>query len=137
MSPTPLRRRRRLLALSGALAASSLVVGAAVGLGSSTASSHREAPLISGTPKLDNTDVYAFVSPDKPDTATIVANFNPFEDPAGGPNFYSFDPTAKYYVNFDLDGDVERRPRLQLALQDQGPQPRHLPLQHRPGHPAR
>lgn len=105
MSPTPLRRRRRLLALSGALAASSLVVGAAVGLGSSTASSHREAPLISGTPKLDNTDVYAFVSPDKPDTATIVANFNPFEDPAGGPNFYSFDPKAKYYVNFDLDGD--------------------------------
>lgn len=105
MSPTPLRRRRRLLALSGALAASSLVVGAAVGLGSSTASSHREAPLISGTPKLDNTDVYAFVSPDKPDTATIVANFNPFEDPAGGPNFYSFDPKAKYYVNIDLNGD--------------------------------
>ena len=107
MSPTPLRRRRRLLALSGAVAAFSLAVGAAVGIGSSTASSHREAPLISGTPKLDNTDVYAFISPDKKDTATIVANFNPFEDPAGGPNFYSFDPKARYYINIDTNGDAE------------------------------
>lgn len=105
MTSTPSRRRRRLLAVSGAVAASSLALGAAVGLGTSTASSHREAPLISGTPKLDNTDVYAFISPDKPDTATVVANFNPFEDPAGGPNFYSFDPKAKYQINVDLNGD--------------------------------
>lgn len=105
MTSTPSRRRRRLLAVSGAVAASSLAIGAAVGLGTSTASSHREAPLISGTPKLDNTDVYAFVSPDKPDTATLVANFNPFEDPAGGPNFFSFDPKARYNINVDTNGD--------------------------------
>jgi hypothetical protein len=107
VTSTPSRRRRRLLAVSGAVAASSLAVGAVVGLGTSTASSHREAPLISGTPKLDNTDVYAFVSPDKPDTATIVANFNPFEDPSGGPNFYSFDPRAKYNINLDTNGDAK------------------------------
>ena len=106
MSPTPLRRRRRLLALCGAVAASSLAVGAAVGVASSNASSHREAPLISGMPKLDNTDVYAFVSPNKMDTATIVANFNPFEDPAGGPNFYSFDTKARYKINIDINGDA-------------------------------
>ena len=41
-------------------------------------------------PQYDNTDVYAFVSPDKPDTITFVANWIPFEEPAGGPNFYSF-----------------------------------------------
>ena len=101
------RRRRRLLAVSGAVAASSLAVGAAVGIGASSASSHREAPLIAGSPKLDNTDVYAFVSPDKTDTATIVANFNPYEDPAGGPNFYSFDPKAKYNINLDTNGDAK------------------------------
>ena len=55
------------------------------------ASSHREAPLISGDPTADNTDVYAFVSPDRPDTVTIIANYIPLEEPAGGPNFHSFD----------------------------------------------
>ena len=52
------------------------------------ASSHREAPLIAGDPRADNTDVYAFVSPDKPDTVTLIANWIPFEEPNGGPNFY-------------------------------------------------
>jgi hypothetical protein len=100
------RRRRRLIAATGAVAVTSLTLGALVGLGSSTASSHREAPLISATPKVDNTDVYAFVSPDKPDTATIIANFNPFEDPHGGPNFFSFDDRANYDINVDTNGDA-------------------------------
>jgi hypothetical protein len=69
------------------------------------ASSHREAPLISGQPQYDNTDVYAFVSPDKPDTTTLIANFIPFEDPAGGPNFYKFARDARYDLNVDNDGD--------------------------------
>jgi hypothetical protein len=60
-----------------------------------TASSHREAPLISQDPTADNTDVYAFRSPDAPDTATIVANWIPFEEPAGGPNFYRFSDDVK------------------------------------------
>ena len=100
------RRRRRLIAATGAAAVTSLALGAVVGLGTSGASSHREAPLISATPKVDNTDVYAFVSPDKPDTATIIANFNPFEDPHGGPNFFSFDDRAFYDVNVDTNGDA-------------------------------
>src|SRR5271165_4089218 len=53
-------------------------------------SSHREAPEISKDPVADNTDVYAFVSPDKPDTVTIITNYLPAELPAGGPNFFEF-----------------------------------------------
>jgi Domain of unknown function (DUF4331) len=70
-----------------------------------TASSHREAPLISGQPQYDNTDLYAFVSPDRPDTTTLVANWIPFEDPAGGPNFYKFATDARYDINIDPDGE--------------------------------
>ena len=69
------------------------------------ASSHREAPLIADDPAADNTDVYAFVSPDKPNTVTIIANYIPFEDPAGGPNYYRFDPTVLYALNVDNNGD--------------------------------
>ncbi|MEU3462967.1 DUF4331 domain-containing protein [Streptomyces sp. NPDC006733] len=69
------------------------------------ASSHREAPLISGQPRYDNTDVYAFVSPDKPATTTLVANWIPFEDPAGGPNFYQFAQDAQYDLHIDSTGD--------------------------------
>jgi hypothetical protein len=72
-----------------------------------TASSHAEAPLISGQPQYDNTDVYAFVSPDKPDTTTLIANFRPFEEPAGGPNFYRFANDAHYDLNVDKDGDSQ------------------------------
>ena len=57
-------------------------------------SSHREAPEISSDPVADNTDVYAFVSPDAPNTVTLIANFIPGQDPAGGPNFYEFGPPA-------------------------------------------
>src|SRR5512133_1806224 len=70
-----------------------------------TASSHREAPLISQDPTADNTDLYAFVSPDKPSTATIVSNWIPGEDPAAGPNYYTFSPTARYDIYADKNGD--------------------------------
>ena len=69
------------------------------------ASSHREAPLISGDPLADNTDVYAFVSPDAPDTVTLIASFVPFEDPAGGPNFYRFGDNVLYELKIDNNGD--------------------------------
>jgi hypothetical protein len=69
------------------------------------ASSHREAPLISKDPGADNTDLYAFVSPDKPDTVTIIANYIPLEEPAGGPNFNAFDDDALYSIHIDNDGD--------------------------------
>ena len=70
-----------------------------------TASSHREAPLISQDPTADNTDLYAFVSPDKPSTATIVSNWIPGEDPAAGPNYYTFSQTARYDIYADRNGD--------------------------------
>jgi hypothetical protein len=71
----------------------------------STASSHREAPLISEDPTADNTDLYAFRSPDKPNTLTIIANWVPGEDPAAGPNYYTFSQSAKYLIYIDRNGD--------------------------------
>ena len=69
-------------------------------------SSHKEAPEISNDPAADNTDVYAFVSPDCPDTVTLIANFNPLEDPAGGPNFAEFADDVLYEIHVDNDGDA-------------------------------
>jgi hypothetical protein len=71
----------------------------------SEASSHREAPLISEDPAADNTDVYAFISPDRPDTVTIVANYIPLEEPAGGPNFNQFADDVLYELKVDNNGD--------------------------------
>src|SRR5205807_5290253 len=92
-----------------AFGAAALVVAAAVARGpaptAGTASSHREAPLIAEDPTADNTDLYAFVSPDKPDTATIISNWIPGEDPAAGPNWYTFSPSARYDIYVDKNGD--------------------------------
>ncbi|WP_221394918.1 DUF4331 domain-containing protein [Dyadobacter sp. NIV53] len=63
------------------------------------ASSHREAPLISNDPLADNTDVYAFKSPDDPNTITIIANYIPFESPEGGPNYYNFGTHVRYEIH--------------------------------------
>ncbi len=71
-----------------------------------TASSHREAPLISEDPSADNTDLYAFRSPDRPDSVTIISNWIPAEDPAAGPNYYTFSPSARYNIYIDRDGDA-------------------------------
>ncbi|MBA2395385.1 MAG: DUF4331 domain-containing protein [Ktedonobacteraceae bacterium] len=68
-------------------------------------SSHREAPEISKDPVADNTDVYAFVSPDRPDTVTLIANYIPLEGPDGGPNFYEFGDDVLYDIHVDNDGD--------------------------------
>ncbi len=86
-------------ALVAALAAGALAVSL------STGSSHREAPLSSMDPTADDTDIYAFTARDAPGALTVVANWLPFEDPGGGPNFYKFDPRARYYVNIDNTGD--------------------------------
>ncbi len=63
------------------------------------ASSHREAPLISNDPLADNTDLYAFRSPDDPTTVTIIANYIPFQLPEGGPNYYSFGTDIRYEIH--------------------------------------
>lgn len=63
------------------------------------ASSHREAPLISSDPQADNTDLYAFRSPDDPNTITIIANYIPFQSPEGGPNYYTFGTNVRYEIH--------------------------------------
>jgi hypothetical protein len=73
----------------------------------SGASSHREAPLIAQDPIADNTDVYAFRSPDRPDSVTLVANWIPFEEPAGGPNFFNFGDDVLYQIHVDNNADAE------------------------------
>lgn len=62
-------------------------------------SSHREAPEISKDPVADNTDVYAFISPDRPDTVTLIANYIPLQFPAAGPNFFEFGDDVRYRIH--------------------------------------
>src|SRR5271156_5883626 len=68
-------------------------------------SSHREAPEISKDSVADSTDLYAFVSPDRPDTVTLIANYIPLQGPAAGPNFYEFGDDVLYEIHIDNNGD--------------------------------
>ncbi len=77
-------------------------------------SSHREAPEISRDPVADNTDTYAFVSPDKPGTVTIITNYVPLENPPGGPNFFEFGDDVRYSIYVDNDGDG--RPEIEYRF---------------------
>lgn len=77
-------------------------------------SSHREAPEISKDPVADSTDTYAFVSPDRPGTVTLITNYIPLEDPAGGPNFFEFGDDVLYVINVDHTGDG--RPDVQYEF---------------------
>src|ERR1700756_5548473 len=69
-------------------------------------SSHREAPGISTDPVADNTDTYAFVSPDDPTTVTIITNYVPLQSPPGGPNFFEFGDDVLYSIFIDNNGDA-------------------------------
>jgi Domain of unknown function (DUF4331) len=87
-------------------------------------SSHREAPEISKDPVADSTDVYAFVSPDRPDSVTLISNYIPLQGPAGGPNFYEFGDDVCYEIHVDNDGDgrpdVSYQFRFETRLRDPG-----------------
>ena len=80
----------------------------AAGTSATLASSHREAPLITTTPKLDSTDFYMFNSyePGREGYVTIVANYIPLEDAYGGPNYFTLDPEAVYEIHVDNTGDA-------------------------------
>ncbi len=101
--------RRKLVVLALATLAGLVALTAALVRGSAPqaaqASSHREAPLIADDPTADNTDLYAFVSPDKTDTVTFIADYIPLEEPAGGPNFNKFGDDVLYEINVDNTGD--------------------------------
>jgi hypothetical protein len=98
------------LPVAAALAAGAIAVSPGAG------SSHREAPLSALDPTADDTDVYAFTAPDATGALTVVSNWIPFEDPAGGPNFYRFDDRAKYYINVDNTGDGRYDVRYQFRF---------------------
>ncbi len=111
-APTAIRagRRRRVAVVflaGGTVAATAAITGL---LPAASASSHREAPLIAADPAVDNTDVYAFTSPDRPDTVTLIANWQGLQEPNGGPTFYPWADGARYDINIDSDGDA--RPDL-------------------------
>jgi hypothetical protein len=93
-----------------------IAVGAAIALGgglfaslapqASLASSHREAPLVAADPQVDATDIYAFRSPDRPGTVTLISNWIPLEEPAGGPNFFPWADGVNYDIDIDNNGNA-------------------------------
>ncbi|WP_394617860.1 DUF4331 domain-containing protein [Lentzea sp. JNUCC 0626] len=115
-SPHALSGRRGQVA-AAALVAATLLNAAMFGGSGATASSHREAPLIAGDPAVDNTDLYAFVSPDHKDTVTLVGNWSGFQEPNGGPNFFPWAEDAQYDFNVDNDGDAKPDVTLRFTFQ--------------------
>ena len=97
-------RRVTLIAVAALAAIAAALSVVAIGSGSS----HREAPLTALDPTGDNTDVYAYVPKDAQDTVTLVSNWVPFEDPAGGPNFYPFDDRAHYCITSTTPATASR-----------------------------
>jgi hypothetical protein len=79
-------------------------------------SSHREAPEISKDPVADGTDVYAFVSPNRPQYVTLIANFIPMQAPDGGPNFYEFGDDVLYEIHLNNRGDATRDVSFQFKF---------------------
>jgi uncharacterized protein DUF4331 len=104
-------RRSRVLATAIAIAALIALATTALAPQGTRASSHREAPLVSADPQVDNTDVYAFVSPDDPDSVTLISNWIPFQEPAGGPNFYAWGARGVRY-DIRIDNDHDARPDI-------------------------
>ena len=84
-----------------------------------SASSHREAPLITEDQTMDNTDVYVFRSPDAPDTITIIANYIPLEEPSSGPNFYNFSTAGVYEIHIDNNGDAKEDITYQFRFRNE------------------
>ena len=92
------------------LAAIPLAVAAlSAAIGTAQASSHREAPFITTVPKVDATDFYMFRSYEsgRSDYVTVIANYQPLQDPYGGPNYFSMDPNALYEIHIDNNGDAK------------------------------
>jgi hypothetical protein len=103
------RTARRTTTGALVLAVATLGTGVLLAPGAGTASSHREAPLVAADPAVDSTDAYAFTSPDKPATVTLIHNVKPFQLPAGGPGFDPFpnQDDVRYNINVDANGDAK------------------------------
>ncbi|WP_308621927.1 DUF4331 domain-containing protein [Massilia sp. Se16.2.3] len=102
---------------AAALASGSVVMGLAAPAG---ASSHREAPFLTNAPKVDGTDFYMFRSyaPGRAGFVTMIANYTPFQDPQGGPNFYQFDQNALYEIHVDNNGDAKEDISFQIRFKN-------------------
>lgn len=87
------------------------------------ASSHREAPFITELPKVDATDFYMFRSyePGREGFVTLIANYQPFQTPYGGPNFFAMDPDALYEIHIDNNGDALEDLTFQFRFQVRSP----------------
>ena len=105
----------------GAFAVSGVAAAIAMMSGSAMASSHREAPFIATQPSVDATDFYMFRSyePGWQDHITVLANYLPFQDPQGGPNFYQFDPDALYEIHIDNNGDAREDLTFQFRFKSE------------------
>ena len=91
------------------------------GLGSAAlASSHREAPFITTSPKVDATDFYMFRSyeANRSDYVTMIANYQPLQDAYGGPNYFSLDPNALYEIHIDNNGDSKEDLTFQFRFEN-------------------
>jgi Domain of unknown function (DUF4331) len=99
--------RMLILAVVGIAVAGAVLLVRGPVLDAGQASSHREAPMIAEDPTADNTDLYAYRSPDAPNSLTVIANWIPAEDTAAGPNWYRFSERARYAVNIDRNGDAK------------------------------
>ena len=97
--------RKKVIAAATATALGAGLI-ASLAPGASIASSHREAPLTTAEPQIDQTDLYAFVSSDEPDKVNLISSWIPFEEPAGGPNFYLWAEHTNYDINIDNDGNA-------------------------------
>src|SRR5688572_6310322 len=110
------RPMRRALSLVAIASAAAVVPHAAI------ASSHREAPSVTLLPKVDNTDVYAFMSyePSRIGSGfvTLISNFQPLQAPYGGPNYFKMDPNALYEIHIDNNGDAKEDLTFQFKFQN-------------------
>ncbi len=88
---------------------SALITSLSLGTPAALASSHREAPRITELRKVDGTDLYMFRSyePGRAEFVTIIANYQPDQEPTAGPNYYTMDPEAIYEIHIDNDGDAK------------------------------
>ncbi len=98
-----------------------------VAAGSAFASSHREAPFITTSPKVDGTDFYMFRSYEgvsttgtggRSDYVTLIANYQPLQGPYGGPNYFQMDPNALYEIHIDNNGDAKEDLTFQFRFKN-------------------
>jgi hypothetical protein len=110
--------RKTKFLLRATLVASAL--SSALVIPSAGASSHREAPFLTGMPKVDGTDLYMFRSYEagRQDYVTIMANYIPLQDPYGGPNYYPFDENGLYEIHIDNNGDAKEDITFQFRFKN-------------------